>query len=319
MTTKNLILEICQNHNGSQSLLKEMIHAASETGAKYVKIQDIHSNELTNRSRFNTGKIIKKKIITIKRPFENEYKRLKKLDMKKKFISNFVKYCSIYKMSPMITPFTYESFNRIKNERIKMIKIASYDCSSFNFLNKIKKLNLPMIVSTGATRKNEIISASKILKKQLYAFLHCVTIYPTPLDKCNLKKIKFLKKYSKNVGWSDHTLFQRDEHIASLVSLLFGASIIERHFTILNKKKTKDGPVSINIKEAKELSEFMHLDNNSILEILNDRYKKKWNLCIGNGKTKLSHEELLNRDYYRGRFAKFFNGKPNYNWQKELL
>ena len=38
---KNLILEICQNHNGSEKLLKEMIHAASETGAKYVKIQDI--------------------------------------------------------------------------------------------------------------------------------------------------------------------------------------------------------------------------------------------------------------------------------------
>ena len=34
---KNLILEICQNHNGSESLLKEMIHAASETGAKFVK------------------------------------------------------------------------------------------------------------------------------------------------------------------------------------------------------------------------------------------------------------------------------------------
>lgn len=316
---KNLILEICQNHNGSDNLLKEMVHAASETGAKYLKIQDIHSTELTSRPRFEKGKIVNNKIITIKRPFKNEYKRLKKLDMKENFISNFVKFCTFYNVTPMITPFTYESFNRIENKKLKMIKIASYDCSSFNFLNKIKILKLPMIVSTGATRKNEIIKASKILKNQLYAFLHCVTIYPTPLEKCNLEKINFLKKYSKNVGWSDHTLFERDEHTASLVSLLCGANIIERHFTILDKKKTKDGPVSINFQEAKELSELMKLNRNSILEILNNKYKEKWKLSLGNGKTSLSHEELLNRDYYRGRFAKLKNDKPIYNWHKEIL
>ena len=55
---KNLILEICQNHNGSDNLLKEMVHAASETGAKYLKIQDIHSTELTSRPRFEKGKIV---------------------------------------------------------------------------------------------------------------------------------------------------------------------------------------------------------------------------------------------------------------------
>lgn len=316
---KNLILEICQNHNGSENLLKEMIHAASETGAKYIKIQDINSSELTFRPRFEKGEIINKKVITIKRPFNDEYDRLKKLDMKENFISNFVKYCALYKVMPMITPFTYGSFNRIENKKVKMIKIASYDCSSFNFLDKIKTLKLPMIVSTGATKKNEIIKASKILKKQLYAFLHCVTIYPTPLEKCNLQKINFLKKYSKNVGWSDHTLFEKDEHTASLVSLLCGASIIERHFTILNKKRTKDGPVSINFKEAKELSQYMKLNKNTILKILNDRYREKWKRCLGNGKTSLSHEELLNRDYYRGRFAKFQNNNPNYNWHKEIL
>lgn len=316
---KNLILEICQNHNGSESLLKEMIHAASETGAKYIKIQDIKSSELTFRPRFEKGKIINKKIITIKRPYDNEYKRLKKLDMKENFISKFVKYCSLYKVTPMITPFTYESYNRLENKKVKMIKIASYDCSSFNFLNKIKTLKLPMVVSTGATKKNEIIKASKLLKKHLYAFLHCVTIYPTPLDKCNLKKIIFLKKYCKIVGWSDHTLFERDEHTASLVSLLCGAEIIERHFTILDKKKTKDGPVSINFKEAKELSQFMNLNKDAILEVLKDKYNDKWKKCIGNGKTNLSHEELLNRDYYRGRFAKLRNNKPNFNWHKEIL
>ena len=63
----------------------------------------------------------------------------------------------------------------------------------------------------------------------------------------------------------------------------------------------------------------MKLNRNSILKILNNKYKEKWKLSLGNGKTNLSHEELLNRDYYRGRFAKFKNDKPIYNWHKEIL
>ena len=41
---------------------------------------------------------------------------------------------------------------------------------------------------------------------------------------------------------------------------------------------------------------------------------------LGNQKRELSHVELLNRDYFRGRFAsKNSNGKTIYNWEKENL
>lgn len=312
---KNLILEICQNHKGSKSVLEEMVHAASDAGVKHVKIQDIHSSELTKRDRFEKGLIKNKKIINICRPYSKEKKRLSKLDMPRNFIDNFISLCKKYKVNPIVTPFTYNSYDRLKNKNLKFLKIASYDCSSINFLNKMKKLNRPMIVSTGATKKNEIIEAKKTLGNKLLAFLHCVTIYPTPLNKCNLLKIKFLKKYANNVGWSDHTLFERDQHIASLASLLCGANYIERHFTILSKDKTKDGPVSINFKETKELVEYMKLDNIELKKILSDmRYD--WDKSLGKGGTNLSHLENLNRDYYRGRFATKKNNKLIFNWQK---
>ena len=34
-----------------------MVHAASEAGADYAKIQSLHSNELTHRKRFGEGLI----------------------------------------------------------------------------------------------------------------------------------------------------------------------------------------------------------------------------------------------------------------------
>ena len=63
----------------------------------------------------------------------------------------------------------------------------------------------------------------------------------------------------------------------------------------------------------------MNFNKERILEVLNDKYKDKWKQCLGNSKTNLTHEELLNRDYYRGRFAKFKNNKPNFNWHREIL
>ena len=138
-------------------------------------------------------------------------------------------------------------------KNFKYIKVASYDCSSFEFIKQLLKLKKPLIISTGATYEEEIVKTSQILKNINFAFLHCVSIYPTPLEKCNLSKINFLKKLTKNVGWSDHTLFEKTKHIASLISILQGASIIERHFTILPRDKTKDGPVSINEKDAKSI------------------------------------------------------------------
>jgi N,N'-diacetyllegionaminate synthase len=315
---QKLILEICQNHRGSITLLEEMIHAASETGAKFLKIQDIHSSELTKRDRFEKGKKNKDKIITIKRPFDLEFQRLSQLDMDDNFIGHFISLTKKYKCKPIVTPFSYNSFERLKNKKLDYVKIASYDCSALLFLEKISTLNKPMIVSTGASRKKEIIQAAKLLEKKLHAFLHCVTIYPTPLEKCNLLKIQFLKTLCKNVGWSDHTLFSRDGHVASLVSILCGANYIERHFTILKKDKTKDGPVSINPKEAKELLGYMNLKKTDIKKELNS-INKNWKLALGKGTFNLSHEENLNRDYYRGRFAKKINNKIIYNWERNIV
>ena len=80
-----------------------------------------------------------------------------------------------------------------------------------------------------------------------------------------------------------------------------GAKIIERHFTILPRDKTKDGPVSINEKNAKDLIDMSKLDHKDIEKILDD-LMPDWKKCIGNGSTDLSKEEMLNRDYYKGRF-----------------
>lgn len=304
-----LIAELCQNHCGSITLMREMVHAASEAGVKYIKIQDIHSNELIKRARFDN-----KKNSSLFRPFLDEYKRLKKLDLPKNFVSIFVNECYKRKCKPIITPFTHKSYDRIKNKKLSAIKIASYDSTSISLLNRLKELNLPFIISTGATTNSQIEKTAKIMRGFQYAFLHCVTVYPTPLHLCNLLKIKFLKKFTPNVGWSDHTKFEENSHVASLAAVLSGAKIIERHFTILDRSKTKDGVVSINEKDAKEFLKISKLKNSEIKNYLKD-LNKNWKATYNFKSNRLSKIERLNLDYYRGRFATKYKNKIVYNWK----
>jgi N-acetylneuraminate synthase/N,N'-diacetyllegionaminate synthase len=304
-----LVAELCQNHRGSISLLKEMIIAAKEAGIKYLKIQDINSNELVHRKKFDN-----KNTKNLFRPFSHEYKRLKKLDLPKNFINIFIEECKKNKLNPLVTPFSHKSYSRIKNKDFYAIKIASYDSTSYAMLKNLKRLELPFIISTGATNNSQIIKTSKFMKDQIYALLHCVTVYPTPLHLCNLSKIKFLNQFTPYVGWSDHTEFDKNGHIASLASILFGGKIIERHFTILKRSETKDGIVSINPENAKEFIKLSKLKNRDIKLYLKD-INKNWMSCASSNTRKLSKVEMLNLDYYRGRFATKLKNKVVNNWQ----
>ena len=65
----------------------------------------------------------------------------------------------------------------------------------------------------------------------------------------------------------------------------------------------------------KELCEFGSYDNDSQKEIIAKEYPA-WELSLGDPNRQLSQEELLNRDYYRGRFASKIKSKTVNNWDE---
>ena len=97
-----MIAELCQNHNGDVGIIKEMVAAAAEAGADYAKIQTIHSSQLTHRERFDYGLIEGGKTKVIRRPYDQEFKRLKTLDIDDEAV-NGLEACKDYKIKPMTT------------------------------------------------------------------------------------------------------------------------------------------------------------------------------------------------------------------------
>ena len=121
---------------------------------------------------------------------------------------------------------------------MKAIKVASFDCASFELLKDLSKSKFKTIyVSTGATFDSEILQAKQILKNKNLTLLHCISIYPTTPNVANMNRINFLRKINDKVGFSDHSNPDKYGNILALVALSMDVNVIERHFTILEKEK----------------------------------------------------------------------------------
>ena len=307
------IAEFCQNHNGDTALLKEMVHSAAEAGADFGKIQTIFADDLTFRSRFENGEG------AIKRPYLPEYERLKKLELSYEQQASFVEECRRYNLVPLTTCFTVGSMGNILEVGFRHIKVASYDCASLPLIRKLSGKFESLIISTGATRDEEIEATASVLneRKVPFSFLHCVTLYPTPLESLNLNRMKYLRSFTKEVGLSEHTHAGRNGIKASLVAIYLGADLIERHFRGLSSEMSKDGPVSIDAQQVRELVAFNKMSHGDQLVYLNEKIPG-WEMMLGSERRELTEEELRNRDYYRGRFASHRYRKPLFNWEDDV-
>jgi N,N'-diacetyllegionaminate synthase len=302
-----IIAEVCQNHNGSRETLESMIKAAAENGADMVKMQSIWSADVTKRERFEEGSVdASGKQTAIKRPYQAEVDRLSKLDLSLDDHAFFIETCAKYNVIPLTAIFAR---HRIKEVAAlpwpdRWIKVPSYDCASYPLLRELAEYFDNFIISTGATYDAEIEKTAALMKElgKNFAFLHCVTSYPNTLPMCNLSRMEWLRSFTTEVGWSDHTKIEDNDIIAAKTAMMLGADYVERHFTILGAGDTKDGPVSMTPALLRELSDFRKLSTEEQKAHIAEK-RPDWEVMLGTPTREMTDVELLNRDYYRGRFA----------------
>lgn len=320
-TSFKLIAEFCQNHNGDMAILREMIDAAAEGGATHGKIQTIFADDLSFRSEFELPADGGHHPIV--RPYRAEYDRLKALEISYKNHAVFAETCRSAGIEPLTTAFTLNAVPQLVDIGFRSIKVASYDCGSLPLIQSLAENFEEIIVSTGASFDEEIVSTADFLNGMEvdFSLLHAVTIYPTPLNEMHLARLQFLKTLASSVGLSDHSLVARDGVKADLVAIHLGATVIERHFTVLPPDQTKDGPVSVDQNHLREIVRFVRMNHDEQSEFLS-RHVPERDAMIGDSSRALSQTELDNRDYYRGRFWNKVGDEGIFNWDpraRELL
>ncbi len=309
-----IIAELCQNHVGDRTQISEMIHAVAEAGADYAKVQTIRVRELTRRERFEEGVVENGVKKAIKRPFQPEYDRLAPLELSPDDEAFFRQECKRWGTGALTSVFSRAAVPDILATGYDEIKVPSYDCASLPLLRELRGKFKHIYCSTGATFDPEIAAAAKLLSGTSFTLLHCVTIYPTPLDQMHLARLEWLRQFTPSVGFSDHSLVARDGLKASLGALALGADVVERHFRIGAADKTKDGPVSIDPAQLKELVRWARAPRKELQDYVAREIPER-QAMLGSAVRALSAEELLNRDYYRGRFASRVGDGFVYNWE----
>jgi len=294
-----------------------MIVEAARNGATHGKIQGLYSDELTFRQEFEESNTRPGALV---RPHQKEIERLKYLDLSPDDEEWFVSECKTAALTPMITVFTHKGLDRAIAAGFKSFKIASYDCASRALIERIVPHADELVISTGATKWDEITTTAELVQQNKksetqVALLHAKTIYPTPISRLNISRMFYLKYFGWEIGLSDHTQPEVDGLLASKAAIFMGAQYIERHFTILDRDKTKDGPVSINPSELKELydfslqsQEFMHQELSAELG--------QGRLLFENPDLECDSDEIRNSTYFRGRVASWREGKQIPSWDK---
>lgn len=236
-----LIAEFGLNHNRDLELAKRMADAAKASGVDAVKLQSYTTKYFINRQFENVHGL---------------YDIFAGLELDYEFHEKLRDYCVAAGLIFFSTPLTVDWVDNLVKLDVPAFKIASGDVNNWPLLAAVVAKRKPLIVSTGAASENEVKLAIDYLEKAgaTYALLHCVSLYPTPIEKANISRLArisalFPDGKKRPLGFSDHT----EGVIAAFAAVAGGAAIVEKHFTLDKNLPGPDQKMSFDPTEMAEL------------------------------------------------------------------
>lgn len=232
------IAEIGNNHNGKIDIARELVKKAKSAGADAVKFQ-LRTKVLYGSQETDLGTEYVNELVD---RFSLEPEQLDKLAV----------YARAIGLKTIVTPFDRPAVQYLDTGNWDAIKIASVDLVNKELIQDVKKLSLPIILSTGMSVERNIQEAYELVSDhpQGFCFLHCNSTYPSPYEDIHLEFINTLKQLvGPIVGYSGHEI---GFHVAN-AALVFGACVIEKHFTLDKSMIGNDHKVSLLPSEFEEM------------------------------------------------------------------
>ncbi len=233
-----IIAEIGINHNGSVELAKKLIKGAKSAGCDAVKFQKRTPEICVPKDQWNVERDTPWGRMTY-----IDYRH--KVEFGKKEFAEIDEYCKSVGILWFSSCWDEPSVDFIEEFNPPLYKMASASLTDDGLLLRHKKLNKPLIVSTGMSTMDEIQSAVKLFGIENLLIAHSTSAYPCKNQELNLRMIKTLRDLypTTPIGYSGH-----ETGLApSMAAIALGASFIERHITLDRAMWGTDQAASVEV------------------------------------------------------------------------
>lgn len=239
-----IIAELSANHNGKLETALKIIEEAKKAGADAVKLQtytadtitlDCDSDEFRIHGGLWDGKTL--------------YELYQQAHMPWDWHKPLFEHARELGITIFSSPFDNTAVDLLEDLNTPAYKIASFEAVDLPLIKYVAGTGKPMIISTGMADIEEISEAIEAAReggcKEL-AVLHCVSGYPAPAGDYNLRTVPdMIDRFGLVTGLSDHTL----DNTTAIASVVLGASIIEKHFTLDRSGGGPDDSFSLQPQE----------------------------------------------------------------------
>jgi N,N'-diacetyllegionaminate synthase len=170
--------------------------------------------------------------------------------------------CTELGVDLVVSPFSCEAVALLEELPVDAYKVASGQVTNLPMLEAIGKTGRRVILSSGMTSKDELITASAMFRPLgPWAILQCTSEYVCTPERVGLNVVRDWVKHagawSGEIGLSDHTL----GFAASLAAIALGATVIERHVCFDRRGYGTDCAHSLTLDEfARFVKEVRDLD-----------------------------------------------------------
>ncbi len=247
-----IIAEMSGNHNGSLDRARAIIRAAAETGVDCLKFQTYTADTITLNSKRDDFIIRDEKSLWNGRQLHELYSEAHTPWEWHKELFSLANDLGVLAFS---TPFDETAVDFLNDLGVPMFKVASFEMTHLPLIRKIGRTGKPVIMSTGMASLEEIgeaIQTARDAGSKDIIILKCTSQYPANASDAHLLTIPDMRRrFGVQVGLSDHTMGTG----VAVASIVHGATVIEKHFTLNRSEGGVDSDFSLEPWEMKLLKE----------------------------------------------------------------
>ena len=245
-----IIVEMSGNHNQSLERALQIVEAAAKTGAHALKVQTYTPDTMTIDLDEREFHISDPKSLWAGTSLYALYGKAYTPWEWHKPIFDRARQLGIIAFS---TPFDDTAVEFLESLDVPCYKIASFENTDLPLIRRVAATGKPLIISTGmatVAELDETVCAAREAGCKDLILLKCTSTYPATPKTTNILTVPHLRElFGCEVGLSDHTMGVG----VSVASVVLGATVIEKHFTLNRADGGVDSAFSMEPDEMAQL------------------------------------------------------------------